>query len=572
MTNRAQFIAVLVVMVLPCLDGCGGSDLDEDVEGVRRNRLKAISVTPSNAQIAVNSTAQFTATGIYANNATRDLTAAVTWQTTAAEIVSVSNSRLTKGQGTARNAGTASIIAAYGGVSGNATVTVTSASLQSLAITPVQPNAAQGTQQQFTATGTYSDNSVQDLTASVTWVSSSIGVATISDTASSKGLSTAVSPGTSTISASLGTVAANTALTVTPATLIALAVAPANPSLPVGLSRQFSVTGTYSDNSTRDLTTAAIWSSSNTAVVKPTDLAAEKGLFSAVAVGSATIGAASGSLSTSTTVNVTPATLTSLSIAPADPSVALGTSRQFTATGTYSDRSTQNLTSIVAWYSSDTHVATVSNATGSKGLGTSVAVGSTQISAATGSLSVSTTFTVTPATLVSIAVNPANRSIVSGTSVQYTATGTYTDATSQDITATAMWSASDPAVASVSNATGSKGLGTGIGPGTATISATSNAISGSTPITVTAAGSGTIALAWDPATAYSDGSSITDLTGYRVYYGTAPGSYSSSIDVGNVTSYTIAKLSPGVYYVVVTVRNLSGAESSYSNEVSKTIF
>jgi hypothetical protein len=173
---------------------------------------------------------------------------------------------------------------------------------------------------------------------------------------------------------------------------------------------------------------------------------------------------------------------------------------------------------------------------------------------------------------VSIAVTPTNRSIVSGTSVQFTATGTYTDATSQDITATAMWSASDPAIAAVSNATGSKGLATGIGPGTATISATSNAISGSTPITVTAAGSGTIALAWDPATAYQDGSPFTDLAGYRVYYGTAPGSYSSSIDVGNVTSYTLAKLSPGVYYVVVSVRNLSGAESSYSNEVSKTVF
>jgi hypothetical protein len=96
-------------------------------------------------------------------------------------------------------------------------------------------------------------------------------------------------------------------------------------------------------------------------------------------------------------------------------------------------------------------------------------------------------------------------------------------------------------------------------------------ISGSTPLTITAVSNGTIALAWDPATSYSDGSPLTDLAGYKLYYGTTSGSYTGSIDVGNVTSYTITNLPPAVYYVVVTVRNLSGTESSYSNQVSKSI-
>jgi hypothetical protein len=90
-------------------------------------------------------------------------------------------------------------------------------------------------------------------------------------------------------------------------------------------------------------------------------------------------------------------------------------------------------------------------------------------------------------------------------------------------------------------------------------------------LTVTAPSTASISLAWDPATTYSDGSPITDLAGYRVYYGTVPGTYSSSVDVGNMTNYTISNLTSGTYYLAVTVRNLSGTESAYSNQVSKSI-
>jgi hypothetical protein len=111
-----------------------------------------------------------------------------------------------------------------------------------------------------------------------------------------------------------------------------------------------------------------------------------------------------------------------------------------------------------------------------------------------------------------------------------------------------------------------------VAAGTTTVSATSGSISGSASITVTPAATGSIALAWDAATTYSDGSPITDLAGYKLYYGTTAGSYTSSVDVGNVTTYTLTQLPAGTYYVVVTVRNTSGSESPHSNQVSKTIF
>src|SRR2546426_2895433 len=74
-----------------------------------------------------------------------------------------------------------------------------------------------------------------------------------------------------------------------------------------------------------------------------------------------------------------------------------------------------------------------------------------------------------------------------------------------------------------------------------------------------------VALAWDANT-------DSDLAGYKLYYSISSGSYQSSVDVGNVTSYTLSGLLEGqIYYFAATAYNLSGSESGFSNEVSKAI-
>jgi len=80
-----------------------------------------------------------------------------------------------------------------------------------------------------------------------------------------------------------------------------------------------------------------------------------------------------------------------------------------------------------------------------------------------------------------------------------------------------------------------------------------------------------VTLSWDPPTTNIDGTPITDLAGYKVYYGNSSGTYTSSIDVGNTTTYTITGLQPGTYYFAVTAYDTSGNESDYSNEVTETI-
>src|SRR5208283_3509071 len=196
----------------------------------------------------------------------------------------ISSSGLATGVGT----GTTQITAALSGVtSPGDTLTVTAATLQSIAVTPVGPSIAKGTSQQFKATGTYTDNSTQDLTSQATWESGTPTVATIT----SAGLATGVGTGTTQITAALGGVTSpGDTLTVTTATLQSIAVTPVGPSIAKGTSQQFKATGTYTDNSTQDLTSQATWVSSNPAAAT----ISSSGLATGVGTGTTQITAAMG--------------------------------------------------------------------------------------------------------------------------------------------------------------------------------------------------------------------------------------------------------------------------------------
>jgi len=77
-------------------------------------------------------------------------------------------------------------------------------------------------------------------------------------------------------------------------------------------------------------------------------------------------------------------------------------------------------------------------------------------------------------------------------------------------------------------------------------------------------------LRWDAPTTNEDGSTLTDLAGYKVYVGTSPGNYQESFDAGSQQSWTVGDLAAGnTYYFAVTAYNTSGEESAYSNEAMR---
>src|SRR5439155_1593833 len=156
------------------------------------------------------------------------------------------------------------------------------------------------------------------------------------------------------------------------------------------------------------------------------------------------------------------------------------------------------------------------------GLVTAVAAGSTNISATLGSISNSTSLTVTAPTISSISVTPVGLTLGIGINQQYTATATYSDGSSQDLVNGVTWSSSTTSVATVNN----YGLVTTVGAGTTTITATVGSFSDSSTLTVVAAH--LLSIAVSPATpsiavgttqqfsavgTFDDGSTATNLSG-----------------------------------------------------------
>ena len=95
-------------------------------------------------------------------------------------------------------------------------------------------------------------------------------------------------------------------------------------------------------------------------------------------------------------------------------------------------------------------------------------------------------------------------------------------------------------------------------------------------IDVTAPGASTVgsaSLSWEAPTLNTNGTALTDLAGYHIYYGTSVGALNSFIDVPGAatTEYEISNLSSGTYYFIVVAYNSLGFESPGSNQASKTI-
>ena len=443
--------------------------------------LSSIVVTPVAFSIASGQSKQLSALGTYSDGTSQDVTSQATWNSsTAAATVDAS------GLVTGSSAGTSTITATIGSKNGSAVATVSSALLQTIAVNPLAASIATGQTQAFTANGNFSDGSQTDITNAVSWSSSATNFATVDQT----GLATGVSAGASTISAASGSVTPGiAALTITAAVLTEIDIAPDAQYIPVGGQFPLSLTGTYSDGSTQDITANATWSSSDPtlASVDP-----NTGIVTGVANSNdnpVTITATYGGISSTTTVYITDAAPVSVQLTPSTSSIASGTTQQYSVNVVYSDGSLQPVTSGLSWLSSSASVAGVN----ANGLATALAPGQTTITVFYNSMSATASLTVTNSVLTNIVVTPVTTVVGVNGNVQFTATGVFSDNSTQDMSSQVVWTSSNGAFATISAA----GLATGLSTGTVTISAISGSVSGSATLNVTTATLQTITISPD---------------------------------------------------------------------------
>ncbi|MDY7226506.1 Ig-like domain-containing protein, partial [Hyalangium rubrum] len=167
-------------------DGVSGEATLEVTEA----RLLSLQVSPTSASVLAGLTQQFTAQGTYGDGTTSDVTNSATWTSSNTDLATVSSTGLATGVAAG---GPVTLTATLGGVSGTAQFTITAPPpvLTSITLTPATASVRQGSTQQFTAQGSYSDGTTSDVTNSATWTSSNTDLATVSST----GLATGVAAG-----------------------------------------------------------------------------------------------------------------------------------------------------------------------------------------------------------------------------------------------------------------------------------------------------------------------------------------------------------------------------------------
>jgi hypothetical protein len=291
---------------LMCSAAAGNSITSFTQATVKVIALASINVTPPAPQVAAGGTTQLTATGTYTDGSTKDLTSTATWASSAPSVAMVS-AGLVSCSASATVGGSATISAAgataTGTTTGTTTVTCLAPVLQSIAISPTQLTLPTGGTGQLAATGNFSSGPAQPITNTVQWSSSVPSVATVSPTGLVTCNAGATVSGSSTISATSGSVTGSAGVTCQAPQLKYITVTPPREcEIPPGGKLQLTATGTFASGATKDLTATATWTSS-----APTVATVSAGLVACKLIhsyhdGYATISASVGSVTGSTNV------------------------------------------------------------------------------------------------------------------------------------------------------------------------------------------------------------------------------------------------------------------------------
>lgn len=239
--------------------------------------------------VAAGTSAQLSVTGYFNDGSERDLTESVLWESSDTGVADVSNAEDEHGLLRAYTPGTVTVTASYLGQSGNVTMDVSAATLESIEVLPADDSLPSGFSSQYQAIGHFSDASVQDLTQRAVWQVDDNGLAIISNLVGLKGRLYSLAPGTVHVSARFGGITGETTLTITGDTLVAFRLRPSPSVIEQGKTASIVLEGLFSDDSVRDLSSDALWLTTNVTVMTVSNGSGSEGLMTGRSAGEAAV-------------------------------------------------------------------------------------------------------------------------------------------------------------------------------------------------------------------------------------------------------------------------------------------
>ncbi|MFO0728971.1 MAG: Ig-like domain-containing protein [Myxococcota bacterium] len=266
---------------------------------VTNAQIVQIQISPFNPTLVLGGQQQLVAVALFSDGRSQTITGQATWVSSSPQIAAVSTGGGGPGGGnrglvTAIAPGTATINATFMGITGSTQVTVSSATILQIQVTPFLPTLPLGFDLSMRATAILSDGSTMDITLQATWTSDNPMVAPVSTAGMSKGLVTAAAPGTSIIHARFLGAEGNTVVTVSPDTLVSIDVQPTMVLVPIGGIIPLVAMGTLSSGMLLDVTELVTWQSQDPMVADVSNAAGSRGQVTGFARGNTVITASRG--------------------------------------------------------------------------------------------------------------------------------------------------------------------------------------------------------------------------------------------------------------------------------------
>lgn len=412
--------------------------------------LESIQVNPPSVTVEVNEQLRLTAIGQFRNGRRVAVEEMIEWSSADPSIAAMNGNELT---GVAP--GTTEITGRQGEVSDTLIVTVQVPRLESLEVGPELMDVPAGDEVQLFATGLLTSGATTAFAGRVAWSSADTSVAVVSNEEGSRGLLRAVGEGQTEITARNATanVSASVRVSVAAPILRRLELTPASASGPAGQIILVGALGIFSDGSIENYSNLVSWTSSDPSVGRVSTQPPNAGQTELLSEGVTTISAVHEPTGITTEesggsaqITVTPPEIVSITILPRTAEVAAGLSRQFEASGSFTDGANRDVTNMISWATTNAMVASVD----ANGLVTTRAPGNVRVVATdpvTGvsSGAASADLSIGPPNLLSIEVTPTRLNIAQvGGLGALRANGAFTDGMTRNISGLVRWTSSRP--------------------------------------------------------------------------------------------------------------------------------